>query len=223
MWLKVFVEVVAGGVFFIVSLLDYKFFDKRTKKFRWLCRGLFFLLSGLLILNVWSHHEDEKQKRDEVGKLENGILSLNKQKRSAEDSAAARHQALSQQINRLDTDLAPFLSAARKFAPGINDSVALRMLAQRIGALEERTAVRKLTPEQKEKMIKVLKTIPPSKVIIATLLGDKEAIAYARQFRGVFDASSWVIQNFLMANDYKPDIGIAVRVNHIPHHKSRLR
>lgn len=68
------------------------------------------------------------------------------------------------------------------------------ILQRQILTLRSRMADRTVRPEQKEKMLAVLKTRPPSQVVVQSLLSEgREALQYAMEIADVFRAASWKV------------------------------
>ncbi len=70
---KISLQIVVGVVLFVVVLLDYKWYDKRTKKFKRLRTGLFILLFLSLLSNVFQvffeSRDQERVKQQTVNRI----------------------------------------------------------------------------------------------------------------------------------------------------------
>jgi hypothetical protein len=78
MW-KMVLQVLAALVTGLIALLDYKWYDKRTLKFRRARRSLFLLILILLVASILVTIQDEQNKEREMEDLTNGLDEITKQ------------------------------------------------------------------------------------------------------------------------------------------------
>jgi len=88
-------------------------------------------------------------------------------------------------------------------------------ILERTKAIQNQTAKRILTSEQQAQMVEALKIYAHKKIKVETMLGDSEAIQFAKYFITVFKKAEWSVDDMaLIAN--QPHFGIKIRINNMP-------
>ncbi len=138
---KLCVAIVSSGTLIVIALLDYQWWDKRTRLFKKARKALFGLLGLVLVVSVagvyWDGKAHEAEAADLAARLEVLRTGQDAQARNSE----ARHDEETAQIRKLQAMLEPFLAVARRHSPSTDDATALRSLADRLRKLEVETAV----------------------------------------------------------------------------------
>ncbi len=212
MFWKIAIQVLGWLVLFLVGLLDYKWFDKRTKNFQRTRRALFISLSLLLAFNTFWVYWEDRDKRQEIMSLSNQIGALNSQVKIAENSAADRDTARMRQIAKLQTMLEPILKMTRRQFPGARDEVAVQYLAQRIDSLEKHVADRTLSLTQKVQIVQALRVIQLGAIQVLALSPDHETIRFANTFRSLFLEAGWKANRVIVAMYDPPSSGLEIHV-----------
>jgi hypothetical protein len=137
--LKLVLQALVGVALILVAILDYKLFDKRTKRFRLARRTLFILLTALLILNFFLVYEEDHSKRRE-------IKQLTEQIKRADDSAATRNLELSIQIEIIRNTLETFMRKAKTKPPDIAVKNDLNKMMMSVDALKAEVQKKDISP-----------------------------------------------------------------------------
>ncbi len=170
LWTMV-VDALASVVMIVVALLDYTWWDKRTRRFKKARRVLFAVLGLLLLVSVAKVYQEGQTRQAEAAELRTALEGL----RASEEAAATTHEKYARQIQALQAMLEPFLALARRRAPAADDAAALRSLASRLRRLEGETAeqfdsarrlairreYRDLSPEARRDILAGLRRIAP--------------------------------------------------------------
>ncbi len=116
----------------------------------------------------------------------------------AEQSSAERIARLSADAKRRPVTESPnhYLKENSDLRQKLNDA------ENKIAALEKTQTEKHLSPEQRRYMIEALRAFPGQKVSIASIRGDDEGGALAREFVSVFEAAGW---------DHHGDAGVTVQ------------
>jgi hypothetical protein len=103
LWLKVLIAGLTGGVSFLVTLIDYVFHDKRTKRFRQLLLGLLLCIPVATILAVVVTYQDEQQRGADIAALRAQIDALHRDARK-DAAQVARQSATAGSLTTPATD-----------------------------------------------------------------------------------------------------------------------
>ena len=113
----------------LVSLLDYVWRDKRTRRHRRLRSILFVLLGALLLTGAWTAYQDQLTAKAEAGEAKRRHEALQRQLEQAERAAGVERE----QARLRYLDLRSVLVAiARQRYPGLSDEAALGRLTEHL-------------------------------------------------------------------------------------------
>lgn len=129
---------VAGMV--VIAVLDYVWWDKRTKRFKQARSGLMVILGVSAVVSGVGAYLESRDREAEAKQLAARLDELRLGQAMEAERAETRHSEQASEIGRLRTMLDPFLVLARRRAPSTDDASALQALAGRMEALERSTA-----------------------------------------------------------------------------------
>lgn len=158
--IRIVLQILAVSLALVVALLDYKWHDKRTKKFRVARRALLVLSVVFLAAAVAQTILEDHERRREAGDLQGRLTRLQVSADNTDAAAALRSGEVSAALSRLQEQnavlvarLAPFLALAQARYPSQSEAAALaafaievQALQTRVRDLEARTAPRRIPP-----------------------------------------------------------------------------
>jgi tetratricopeptide (TPR) repeat protein len=156
MWWKLGGQLVAALALILVAVLDYRWWDKRTRKFRRTRLTLFVVLGLLLGVSVLDAYFDHREVSQQNNDLLKRLDTLGQQAQQAEAASAARDATSQQRIAEFRVMLDPFIVEARRRNPGVTDQQALSALARHLAVVEQRAdRTSKQVAEQRRDMFHV--------------------------------------------------------------------
>jgi hypothetical protein len=213
--LKLVLHVLAVLMAILVALLDYRWSDKRTRRFKNTRTVLFILLIISLLLSVGVVVRDDRDKRAELITLQQALADLRIQGARADEAADQRGRQQAQQLEEIKQQLAPFLAIANERYPNSTTSDALHKLATEVKAiqgktalLEERSLPRSISNQARISAASVLKAESGQEVSVSSVWGDQEALQLALEIKGIFESSGWKVLGVYNVGYSVPVLGI---------------
>lgn len=158
--LKLILQVGIGISGFFTVLIDYKYHDKRTVKFRRLRLFLIYFSVVLIVGNIVLTIYDENNKKEESKDLQSNLYNV----QNRLDSTRIILNTIKENGDNINAKLEPFLEIAKSKFPGLSSSAALDSLVLEIKQLSSKTSnLEKLEFErhQKEADLELLKKTKP--------------------------------------------------------------
>jgi hypothetical protein len=196
---KIAAIVLCGVASEVITLLDYKWHDKRTRLFKRLRVALLVAIPLSVAATVAVAMLDEKETREMQADLHSKLDALRQQASSESAQADQRATGLTSQVAELKTMLSPFVELAEARHPGAAQADALKMLrsdlgqvAARTSALEIKTSDRSVTPAIRARMLSTLSGAAVAKCHVGFgAPPEAEPRRFAAALLQVFEDAGW--------------------------------
>jgi len=202
----------------IANILEYKPFDRRTKRFALVVRslmGIILLAYISSIIGIWmNERSDEIEKRALTDRLD-AI-------RHAAASTALREKKnntiLLHEVRDLKRQLKPFEQLALERYPSLPIAKAFRQLQAdlkdiktKTTQIERRTSPRQLSNTDRKKALSILREARNARVTILVPMGDQEALQFAHQIADCMREAGWQVDDLLNSIFPNPATGAEIR------------